>query len=59
MNKAKQVDYRALIRLKAAKNLLTRQQHKTLRGQVLAGDADGAMRGLDKILTRDKRRNRK
>lgn len=31
---------------------LTKQQYKTLKGQILAGDSDGAMRGLQKILGR-------
>lgn len=47
----KQVDYKALIQLKATRHRLTPQQYKTLRGQVLAGDADGAMKGLRKLLT--------
>ena len=42
----------ALILLKGYRVHLTTQQYKTLRGQVLAGDADGAMRGLRKILDR-------
>lgn len=29
---------------------LTRQQMKTLRGQIKAGDTEGAMQGLSKIL---------
>lgn len=44
------VDTKALGHLRNAKRQLTRQQYLTLRGQVLAGDADGAMRGLQKIL---------
>lgn len=40
----------AIIRLKHARHLLTRHQYETLRGQILAGDADGAMRGLRKLL---------
>jgi hypothetical protein len=40
----------ALIRLKNNRHLLSLQQYRTLRGQVLAGDADGAMKGLRKIL---------
>ena len=43
------VDNKALGRLLAAKPKLTRQQYKTLKGQILAGDADGAMRGLEKL----------
>jgi hypothetical protein len=38
--------------LKKYRRFLTRQQLKTLMGQVKAGDIDGAMNGLDKILTR-------
>lgn len=45
------VDNKALGRLLAAKRMLTRQQYKTLKGQILAGDAEGAMRGLAKITT--------
>ena len=33
---------------------LSRQQLKTLRGQILSGNIDGAMRGLDKILKQKK-----
>ncbi len=43
------VDNKALGRLLAAKQLLTRQQYKTIKGHILAGDADGATRGLDRI----------
>ena len=43
------IDNKALGRLLAAKRSLTRQQYKTLKGQILAGDADGAMRGLTKL----------
>jgi hypothetical protein len=32
------------------KHRLTKQQYKTLRGQCLAGDAVGALKGLNKIL---------
>lgn len=44
------VDIVALGHLWSAKNRLTRQQFKTLRGQILAGDPAGAMKGLQKIL---------
>jgi hypothetical protein len=46
----KGVNVRALVNLKGARPRLTAQQYRTLRGQVLAGDADGAMKGLRKIL---------
>ena len=47
------IDNKALGRLLAAKRMLTRQQYKTLKGQILAGDADGAMRGLTKLTSRE------
>lgn len=31
---------------------LTRQQIKTLRGQAMAGDIDGAIKGLERLLGR-------
>lgn len=48
----KRSDINALIQLKACKSKLTTQQFKTLRGQIFAGDADGALRGLRKLLSR-------
>ena len=42
----------ALVLLMDAKPLLSRQQYKTLRGQILAGDPNGAIKGLGKILRR-------
>ena len=49
---AKQIDRGALDQLKAAhkRRQLTRHQFRTLRGQVFAGDAEGAMKGLRKLL---------
>ena len=32
------------------KRRLSRQQYKTIKGQILAGDPDGALRGLQRIL---------
>lgn len=48
----KEVNAGALIRLKNARHLLTDHQYKNLRGQVLAGDPEGAMRGLRNVLQR-------
>lgn len=48
----KQIDVAALIRLKGNRSKLTMQQYKTLRGQVFAGDAAGAMKGLQKLLNK-------
>ena len=42
----------AFIQLKTARGKLTKQQYMTLKGQILAGDSDGAMRGLATILLR-------
>ena len=41
---------RALLYLRGWNHSLTRQQFKTLRGQILAGDPEGAMKGLQKII---------
>lgn len=46
------IDTGALMLLRNTKHRLTKQQFKTLRGQILAGDADGAMKGLRTILQR-------
>jgi hypothetical protein len=48
--KKNHITTKALAELKANRGQLTRQQLLTLRGQVLAGDPDGALRGLRKIL---------
>lgn len=40
----------ALKQIRSYKHRLTRQQMRTLKGQVLAGDVDGAMRGLNKLI---------
>ena len=48
----REIDPKSLIRLKAHRSQLSHQQYKTLRGQVLAGDAAGAMKGLRKLLNR-------
>ena len=50
--KADTIDTGALMILRNTKHRLTKQQFKTLRGQILAGDPDGAMKGLRNILQR-------
>lgn len=42
----------ALIRIRRNKKLLTKQQIRTLKGQVFNGDIKGAMKGLDKLIAR-------
>ena len=42
--------------LEANRCKLTRQQFKTLKGQVIAGDIAGAEKGLQKLLARRERR---
>lgn len=44
------IDAKALIQIKGCRDRLTVQQYRTLKGQVLAGDGDGALRGLRKLL---------
>lgn len=41
-----------LEQLKDYRHLINKQQLKTLRGQALAGDVEGARKGLQKILSR-------
>lgn len=45
-----EIDVNAMMFLRAYRPQLTTQQYKTLRGQVLAGDPRGAMKGLKRIL---------
>lgn len=45
---------KAMGRLRAANRSLTPQQYKTLRGQILVGNAEAAMKGLANILERRK-----
>lgn len=52
----KEIDVNAVCRLKAYRRVLTNQQYQTLKCQILAGDAEGAMRGLESILQRRKER---
>lgn len=46
------IDVNALMHIKACRHKLTWQQYSTLKGQILAGDSDGAMRGLRRLLQR-------
>ncbi len=43
-------DINAAKNLKAARSKLSKQQYRTLKGQILAGDSEGAMKGLNKLL---------
>lgn len=44
----------ALKALKDLRRRLTPQQYRTLKGQILAGDSDGALKGLRKILSKER-----
>jgi hypothetical protein len=37
-------------RLKQNKELLTKQQYRTIKGQLIAGDIEGATKGLNRLL---------
>lgn len=52
MNELREINQTAIIKLKAHRSSLTWQQYKTLRGQVLSGNDEAAMKGLRKILDR-------
>ena len=45
----------ALAYLKKKKPELTVQQYRTIKGQILAGDEDGAIRGIDRVVERNRR----
>lgn len=44
----------AMSYLKKKKGRLSRQQYRTVKGQILSGDVDGALRGLQKLELRRK-----
>lgn len=44
--------YNALKEIERNKEKISKQQYKTLRGQCLAGDVTGALKGLEKVLRR-------
>ena len=48
------IDVNAMMQVTACyqSGRITKQQYRTLRGQVFAGNGDGALRGIRKILTR-------
>ena len=41
--------------LKEKKPELTVQQYRTIKGQILAGNEDGAIRGIDRVVERNRR----
>ena len=45
----------ALSYLNKKKPELTVQQYRTIKGQILAGDEDGAIRGIDRVAARNRR----
>lgn len=48
----KAINKKALFTLKAYRGRLTAQEYSTLRGQVLAGDDAGALKGLERLMKR-------
>lgn len=40
--------------LKQSKHLLTKQQYRTIKGQIIAGDTEGALKGLKRLLRKRK-----
>lgn len=43
----------AIQTLKDCRPFLSKQQYRTIRGQIIAGNVIGAMRGLDRIMKQD------
>lgn len=52
MKTKKPTDMRLTLKVLRETDVLTKQQHRTLEGQVLAGDVDGAKKGLRRIIRR-------
>ena len=52
MSKLNQVQKDALMRLKKEGRGLTKQEYKTLKGQILSGSQEGALRGLERVLNK-------
>lgn len=48
----KQEEINAYVQLRQARPRMTRQEHKTLKGLIIAGRPEAAMRGLKTILDR-------
>ena len=49
-------DTRAIMTLKAHKKELTYQEFNTLRGQILSGNTEGAMKGLRSVLNKRRKK---
>ena len=45
----------AMAYLKKKKRWLTMQQYRTIKGQILAGDEVGAIRGIDRVIGRNRK----
>ena len=48
--------YSVIKMLDKNRHRMSKQQYKTLRGQCLAGDTDGALKGFYRILKRSERK---
>lgn len=51
------IDFDALLVIEKARAHLTKQQYNTLKGQVLAGHPEAALKGLHKIKSKGAKRN--
>lgn len=56
MIETENINIGALIELNKQKHLLTQQQYKTFKGQILAGNAAGALKGITRLMNRKKRK---
>ena len=50
----REIDLNAYYFLKAKKQYLTKEQYYTIKGQIMAGDSAGAVKGIKRILARKK-----
>ena len=53
------VDLNAYYFLKSKKRYLTKEQFYTIKGQIFAGDSEGAVKGIKRIMARIKERGNK
>lgn len=51
MERTPVVNQKAIRTLKGYRDQLTKQQYKTIRGQILAGDDTGALKGLRRLIS--------
>ena len=52
MSQLNELQKTALKRLKRDGKCLTKQEYKTIKGQILSGSPEGALKGLERVLNK-------